>query len=251
MPMKKNKKDRLVDASIRIKIVDETVEINAPVAERAAGPDTVLPFARQLADVAVANGIRRAEAQGKTISCAKGCGACCAQLVPISDIEARGIAAMIRVWPKVRREKIMRRFTQAKQRFEDAGLWQALLEPERLGLEQVQSLALDYFAERVSCPFLEDSACSIHPQRPLACREYLVTSDPLHCAEPAQGNIDGVEIPLRASRMLGRIYENETEHICDSVPLIVAPYWPRMHPGKPTQRTGPEWVLAFLDKMKA
>jgi len=249
--MKQYKKNRRVDASIRITIVDESVEINAPVIEHMTGPEAVLPFARQLTDVAVANAIRRVEDDGKNISCAKGCGACCAQLVPISEIEARGIAAMLRAWPKGRRQKIMSRFTHAKLRFEEAGLWQTLLEPEQLEQGQVQSLALDYFAERVACPFLEDGACSIHPERPLACREYLVTSDPRHCAEPAQGNINGVEIPLRASRMLGRLYEDEAEHVSELVPLIVAPYWPRMHPEKPAKRTGPEWVRAFVGKVKS
>ncbi|HEY5241787.1 MAG TPA: YkgJ family cysteine cluster protein [Polyangiaceae bacterium] len=32
--------------------------------------------------------------------------------------------------------------------------------------------------ETVSCPFLEEESCSIHPDRPPICREYLVTSSP-------------------------------------------------------------------------
>jgi Fe-S-cluster containining protein len=34
------------------------------------------------------------------------------------------------------------------------------------------------------CPFLEDESCSIHPDRPLVCREYLVTSPAELCAGP-------------------------------------------------------------------
>jgi hypothetical protein len=33
-----------------------------------------------------------------------------------------------------------------------------------------------YFLQGVACPFLEAESCGIHPDRPLACREYLVTS---------------------------------------------------------------------------
>ena len=45
-------------------------------------------FANALVDVAV----KSVEDKGKTISCKAGCGACCRQLVPISETEAQAIA---------------------------------------------------------------------------------------------------------------------------------------------------------------
>ena len=47
----------------------------------------------------------------------------------------------------------------------------------------------------VPCPFLEDESCSIHPERPLVCREYLVTSPAALCAGPTQEGVTPVAVP--------------------------------------------------------
>ena len=52
-----------------------------------AGPtklDDLLPLLQILSDNVVAAAEREGERQGKCISCTKGCGACCRQLVPIT-----------------------------------------------------------------------------------------------------------------------------------------------------------------------
>ena len=45
------------------------------------------------------------------------------------------------------------------------------------------------------CPFLEEESCSIHPDRPLVCREYLVTSPAELCAGPTQEGVTPVAVP--------------------------------------------------------
>jgi hypothetical protein len=50
------------------------------------------------------------------------------------------------------------------------------------------------------CPFLEEESCSIHPARPTACREYLVTSAASHCARPSAETVDVVALPAKVSR---------------------------------------------------
>ena len=60
-----------------------------------AGPTTVddfLPLLQILDDKIVASAEKDVEQQGKCISCQKGCGACCRQLVPLSAADARHIA---------------------------------------------------------------------------------------------------------------------------------------------------------------
>jgi hypothetical protein len=53
----------------------------------------------------------------------------------------------------------------------------------------------------VACPFLEDEACSIHADRPLSCREYLVTSPPELCAALSPG-IEKATLEARPSLAL-------------------------------------------------
>ena len=53
---------------------------------------------------------------------------------------------------------------------------------EATGPEARRDMAKRYFDAGVACPLLVDGRCSVRSVRPLACREYLVTSDPRHCA---------------------------------------------------------------------
>ena len=56
-------------------------------------------------------------------------------------------------------------------------------------------LAWDYFNMGLSCPFLEENSCSVHPYRPFACREYNVISPQELCADPFKKGIKKIKIP--------------------------------------------------------
>src|SRR5262245_12443640 len=71
-----------------------------------AGPtrlDDLVPLLQILSDNVVAAAEHDAERQGVCISCRKGCGACCRQLVPISPVEARHVARLVSDLPEPRR----------------------------------------------------------------------------------------------------------------------------------------------------
>src|SRR5438046_326137 len=71
-----------------------------------AGPtrlDDLVPLLQILSDNVVAAAEREGEQQGKCVSCRKGCGACCRQLVPISPVEARDVARLVEEMPAPRR----------------------------------------------------------------------------------------------------------------------------------------------------
>src|SRR5438552_12147873 len=63
----------------------------------------MLPLVRSLSDAVVGAAVEAVERSGETISCKKGCGACCRKLVAISEIEARAIRALIERLPEPRR----------------------------------------------------------------------------------------------------------------------------------------------------
>jgi Fe-S-cluster containining protein len=105
--------------------------------------DLLLAYA--VCDQGVAEGIRRAEKQGKTLACKKGCAACCRShtTIPVYPIELLGMS-----WYAT--EKI-----QGEKR------------------ETLKQQLRDY-KQREGCPFLVDEACSIHALRPMACRQFNV-----------------------------------------------------------------------------
>lgn len=171
------------------------VEMTVP-----AGPvavEDVLPILHGLSSLFATRATARAEADGREISCRAGCGACCRQLVPVAPAEARALARLVEALPEPRRERVRRRFDAALDVLEPLGLMERLDQNR----DDRQVIAREYFAAGVACPFLEDEACSIHADRPLSCREYLVTSPPDLCAALSPG-IEKVTLEARPSLAL-------------------------------------------------
>src|SRR5262245_57720999 len=56
------------------------------------------------------NAVVEAAAAGKAISCRKGCGACCRQLVPISRTEGERLLTVVEAMPAERRTALAARF---------------------------------------------------------------------------------------------------------------------------------------------
>jgi Fe-S-cluster containining protein len=183
------------------------------------------------------NAVVEAAEIGKAISCRKGCGACCRQLVPVSRTEGERLLQVVEAMPAERREMLKARFTAAAAAIEAAGL------KERQGRSD-RELSTEYFALGVPCPFLEDESCSIHPERPLVCREYLVTSPAELCAGPKQEGVTPVAVPKVSMAARGLQEEGD-----DWFPLALLMAWARGRPRKVARRTGPEWVQRFLKRL--
>lgn len=155
------------------------VEMTVP-----AGPvavEDVLPVLQGLSSLFAARAEARAAAEGRTVSCRAGCGACCRQMVPVAPAEARALARRVEAMPEPRQSEVRRRFDRALETLNAAGVLDRLDQDP----ESRRGVGIDYFRLGVACPFLEDEACSIHADRPMSCREYLVTSPPELCADPS------------------------------------------------------------------
>jgi len=210
----------------------------------------LLPLIQVFTDAVVDSAVQVAEEQGHTVSCKKGCGACCRQLVPISEVEARHIGALVDGLPEPRRSAIRSRFAEAHRRLEEAGMLEELRHPEHWTDGQGRSLGLQYFRQGIPCPFLEEESCSIYADRPLACREYLVTSPAEHCASPTAVTVQCVKLPLKVWTAVARFDPVPPSVRCIRwVPLILAPAWAPAHSDEPTARPGPEVLRELFDHL--
>lgn len=222
------------------------VELEVTVPAAPVRPTNMLPVFQQLTNAVVAVGVQQAEAAGAPISCTKGCGACCRQLVPIAESEAYQLHALVEALPEPRRTTLRTRFAEAKARLQASGLQDQLLSPGQLTIDARQQLGLTYFQQGIACPFLEEESCSIHPDRPLACREYLVTSPAAHCAEPSAETVQCVAIPGSVSQAVRTLaFTREMNW----VPLILAVDWAAEHPDQTPARPGPEWLQAVFQQL--
>ena len=210
----------------------------------------LLPIIQNLENAIVDKIGSEAAAAGHPISCRAGCGACCRQLVPISLFEAEALAVWLATLPEERLAVLRERFSSANAALRDAGITERILNGSwSLNEKQSTQLAIDYFHAGVPCPFLENESCSIHPMRPLVCREYLVTSSPELCKDPAANDVSGVELPLRLSRAMFAFGQEIEQDHRGTMPLVFLLAWAQSgsRPGDGVAATGPEVFRMFLE----
>src|SRR4029450_6909381 len=114
---------------------------------------------------------------------------------------------------------------------QEAGLLELLREPDQWTPEAYGELVGTYFQQGIPCPFLEEESCSIYEERPITCREYLVTSPAENCSGPPPENIRRVKMLIPVFNAVARWQVPPSEHFLERwVPLILAPEWAEDHP---------------------
>ncbi|MCL2648049.1 MAG: YkgJ family cysteine cluster protein [Phycisphaerales bacterium] len=205
---------------LKLTIDGYEVEAAVEVPEQPSPRRLLLPILQRLADTVVHIAEQSCAAK---VSCRKGCDACCRQMVPISPTEAYALAALMERVPPRRVAAILEGFDRGRERLADVGLLGRLQDRQVLTSDQQRQLDRDYFAADVACPFLEDCACGIYPDRPLACREFLVTSPAEHCQHPTADKV--TQLPLSAKVSLALIAQDQ-----NWLPLILARDFVSTHP---------------------
>ena len=230
-----------MSAFVELKIAGQPrrVEFDLPAGE--SRPADLLPAFREFSNAFVA--AAEAAATGP-ISCTKGCGACCRQLVPIRKMEARRLAAYVDSLPEPRRSTIRERFHAAAANLVASGMRVRLDTHDALDQRGRIALKLDYFDLGIPCPFLEEESCGIYSERPLVCREHLVTTPAAWCAHPREGTI--YTLPLHhADRAVAKLEAQPGEP--DWIPLVDLLDWAEAHPGDTaTARDPREMMTVFL-----
>lgn len=207
-----------------------------------AHPITVPSASVPAADIVPAlqglvNAVVSAAEAGRAISCTKGCGACCRQVVPVSRTEGERLLQLVDAMPAERRARIEQRFAAAEAVLAPAGLATPAGRTDR-------EFSLAYFAQRVPCPFLEDESCSIHAERPLICREYLVSSPAELCAGPSQEGVTPLPVPKIS--LAARALQDERD---GWFPLAMLMAWRRTRPTASVRRPGVEWLKRFVGRL--
>jgi Fe-S-cluster containining protein len=165
--------------------------------------------------------------------------------VPLSASEAAAIRELVESLPPAQKSRVLARFADARDRLLAAGLLEKLLATEQLGDAELRTLGLDYFRLGIPCPFLEEESCSIHTNRPLGCREYLVTSPASCCAEPSPA-IRRIDLPAKMSVSLLQLEAAPGTRYVSWVPLSLAQEGP---PLRPASRSGPQLLQELFQRM--
>jgi len=240
---------KMISASTEMMIGDYKLSLKLVVPTEEILPEALVPALRELTNQVVEDVEEGAESHGYPISCKKGCGACCRQYVPISPSEARLMANMVEEMPEPRRSNIKQRFADAVQQFMTSEVVDRAMNYSGLAEDERRGMVRDYFQLGIACPFLEDESCSIHPQRPLICREYLVTSSPEHCASLDRGKIMRLKLPVSVAETFSSMEGVRRVGKDPCFPLILALEWAANDPNQPVLFPGPKWVQYFFEDL--
>jgi Fe-S-cluster containining protein len=242
--------ERRATAKISLRIGDRELDVEIDVPPGPTRTAALVPFAHAVAEVAADVATEGSRAEGRPISCRKGCGACCRQLVPVAESEARRIADLVAAMPEPRQAEVRARFAGVERRLAEAGFLERMRAAASLATPAERRAIGDaYFALQIACPFLVDESCSIHPDRPAACREYLVTNPAANCAHPSPETIRRVEVSTKVSRALFGLDAGRGPARISWLPLSIALAWAEEHPEPPPERTGEEILRDFLGRL--
>lgn len=244
-------KPQQTTANIELALQQGRLRLSVTVDNGPISPRALIPLAMALSDATQKDDITTSAKRGKPVSCKPGCAACCRQLVPVSEPEARQLAEVVRRLPEPQQSQVRQRFAEALAKMEQAGLADDLREPQPWpdGTHHRQSES--YFAAQIDCPFLEQESCSIYNDRPLSCREHLVTSPAELCRKPLSEQVEPLELTLRSPfRAFARATAGLTA--TDPVAWVALPYvleWAANHPEPKPTTTGPVMLKAVLDEL--
>lgn len=168
--------------------------------------------------------LKRERQAGRQIACRAGCGACCRQMVPLSIPEIFYLRDLVAALPPDRKKTVCRRFEQTVADMEHKGLNERLRNPDNTEGDNVR-IAGDYFKMDLPCPFLENETCSIHPARPLACREYFVTTPAAWCTTPLDRAIRRVRAAAPMPVVLAHLTADLLSLPPKLIPLTLSLHW--------------------------
>ena len=164
--------------------------------EKALGP---LPTLHDAYDRYVASVLK---AEGKNITCKKGCSACCRHFV--TSVEPFEILALhLRIRKSERYPDQLFACHSRVTRFDQ------ILKKEGEDPEAEDRALYRYFLRGAACPFLEKNGeCGIYESRPMSCRMFFAESPPRFCSgknvvSPWNKNFQ-VELPDEAEEALAR-----------------------------------------------
>ena len=231
-------------------------EIDVPT--RLIPVSDIVPAMRSLGEQALALEAGNSQRAGETLSCQKGCAACCRMLVPVSPPEAFALKDAVARLPAPQRDRILHRLAALRHTLNETGLLGRLVQLSetrtQLSDEEMEPVNRDYYARRLPCPFLDDDVCSLYDARPAACRDLLVTSPAEWCREMDKHPIRAVPVPFRIGTVLSLVWAAMTGGVARLIPLPVALDWAERHAGENRARhngemllhMGMEHILGFL-----
>ena len=217
--------------SLEIDIFGRSVTISAKVANREGTLAEIVPLARELTDRIVRQVGESLSEQGTPVACVKGCSACCRYLVPLSVPEVFRMTGEMLDMTAEDGSAILSSSIEAAKRIIDS-------RREAGVADLLEDLNGWYSGLELDCPLLRDGLCAAYENRPLACREHIVTGSADLCGSGREYEPQVVRLPVSVLDCLADLAAELEGGEVESVMLPLALPWAQSNPER-GQRTWP------------
>lgn len=186
------------------------------------GPATlsdIVSLARSISDEQCLTVIDHLETNGQCVQCSKGCFACCGYLVTLSLPEVFRMQKELSAMGAGRYVSILYSCLDSSKKILDIDVLEEYNINEKPEMTQISK----WYAELdLSCPFLSNGLCGIYEQRPLACREHMVTTSPQSCINNEMNTTEIVDMPVSILEALGQLAADLEQTEVEAVILPLA-----------------------------
>jgi Fe-S-cluster containining protein len=212
---------------LELDILGEPVHFRMSVVEGQARLADIVPAARVLSNILVQAVLKKLSRDGKFVPCRKGCSACCNYLIPLSVPEVFRLWYEVLSMPPNRGRAIVQSCLEAATKI-------LKYMPENLETNDLTKTNIQIEASRLSrwysglelfCPFLSEGLCTIYQQRPMACREHMVTGSALLCEAQSTEESQVIRMPVSIIECLSRLATELEQSDIEVVMLPLALPW--------------------------
>jgi len=217
--------DRSEFYTFELNLHNKTIPFGLIAKDQPAKLTDLVKISHRICNILLDSVIDREVANCRDISCKKGCSRCCNYMVSLSSAEAFLLHNHILSLPTKERKSKFHAFLLAARKI-SANRIPVTDQSQISETEELQAISNWFNKLNLTCPFLENDACSIYEIRPLVCREHLVLSDPKGCNPLSNISQTIVDIPFSVAEAMmdfcNQIENTENEAVIMPLAMVWA-----------------------------
>jgi len=213
--------------TLELDILGEPACLDLKVTDGPARLADIAPLSRTISTKLALATLNRLSSRGQRVPCRKGCSACCNYLVPLSVPEAFRIAEELSAMPAIESRTLVQSSLDTSRIILDRSPeYFEMREPAEAnnGIRSEQ-LGNWYAGLGIACPFLSDGLCLTYEQRPIACREHVVTNSAVSCDAASKDEPNVVRMPVSVLECLGQLTAELEQSDVEAIMLPLALPW--------------------------
>ncbi|MDD5010634.1 MAG: YkgJ family cysteine cluster protein [Phycisphaerae bacterium] len=212
----------------------------------------IVPLARKISTKLAIAFVADIREKGHIVPCSKGCCACCSSLIPLSVPEAFRLREELLAIPGNVSNQIMRSCINTAEKILDKAQCTAQIEGFLKNRKPRISQINKWYGElKLACPLLSENLCTLYEQRPLACREHIVTGSSASCQIKSKCRPNVAIMPVSVLETLGQLASELEQTEVEAVMLPLSFAWAQDNIER-AKRTWPtaEMVKRFVEILK-